>query len=683
METDERIAWSERHTEVAKQNQRLRIRIARLESANSSLRQEFSAEKIRHRRTQKQLEEAKEREVKARSLCASLEERIKELQAMLDSAARNTLSCPRTSEMTTCECIFNDLLQNKTRDKKHRVYSKQSILWSFTLWSISPSCYTAVRSLLPMPSETTIRERMMGHVKEVITSLSDVTKAHPILQKMRKPGDNTEVICAIGVDAASIGCLDGEGHLRAMLMKSSEQDVAKINRAFAKLFQETIPNEGLGEALVSDRVEQGPQPRPITDFFVYMLLPLSSEYRPTTIHVELSPSGRLGEEQITKLHYFHALLQNFRFKVKFYAVDGDTGFNYVHRQVFSRWFSVCPTLDATLNHVEQSAFWPVLDLLHAVKCARARIINHVVAIYPQTAADLVSAMSLNEDLELGLALADESQIGKMKDAYALQIFTCVNSFTELEKGKFASFYFLLIYMLLIDVFRCPHFSLELRIFLTRLVYYLFRLECDACRAMPQRGKKGSTVGFAERVFLEKVLNTIVGFHYSLKKVGAGFLTHRFGTHVIENRIGNYRMRTRGVKLVERVHRDFAVTEVSHEVHDVLKISSPVRRRDNVGGTRIAEDGVHLNLDMEPAEVARILRSIAQTTTPETWSADQRHKNKDVLCWLCETYSEVLGHYKQQGIPTPTLLSGQQILGRLLARSVEKLDAEEMPSEPIE
>ena len=121
----------------------------------------------------------------------------------------------------------------------------------------------------------------------------------------------------------------------------------------------------------------------------------------------------------------------------------------------------------------------MLDLLYAAKCAHARIINHVVALYPQQAGNVVSVRSLIEDFELGLALGDESQIGKMKKAYALQVFTCANAFTELEKGKFASFYFLLIYMLLIDVFGCPHFSLDLRIFLTTSC-----ITCFASNATP-------------------------------------------------------------------------------------------------------------------------------------------------------------------------------------------------------
>jgi hypothetical protein len=106
--------------------------------------------------------------------------------------------------------------------------------------------------------------------------------------------------------------------------------------------------------------------------------------------------------------------------------------------------------------------------------------NHTVTLSPDSNVLFnLSADSLEALLKLGAPLQDRSSIGKMRDSYALQLFSLKNCLKCLEQGQTNELMYLLPWALQEEVLRHPSLRREQRlekaVLSFQLLLHYFRL----------------------------------------------------------------------------------------------------------------------------------------------------------------------------------------------------------------
>lgn len=167
------------------------------------------------------------------------------------------------------------------------------------------------------------------------------------------------------------------------------------------------------------------------------------------------------------------------FSVHFFAADGEVALNMLHQEAFNKYESYIGkvlkgelTMDSFIQKVyELCIIIPVLDMLHAVKSGRNKIMIGDIKL--GDGCDIFNSQSLSDDLNIkSNILKDKSTAGRMKDMYALILFELKNVLTEFEKNKKSSGNYLLIYSIIIEIFRNNYLHLDLRIMLSDFCLYI-------------------------------------------------------------------------------------------------------------------------------------------------------------------------------------------------------------------
>jgi hypothetical protein len=76
----------------------------------------------------------------------------------------------------------------------------------------------------------------------------------------------------------------------------------------------------------------------------------------------------------------------------------------------------------------------VSDFHHLLKNYLNKVENHPVVICPESSEDLVTCEDFQALFDLSNPLSDKSSIGRMRDAYALKLFSLANCADCMEKG---------------------------------------------------------------------------------------------------------------------------------------------------------------------------------------------------------------------------------------------------------
>ena len=126
------------------------------------------------------------------------------------------------------------------------------------------------------------------------------------------------------------------------------------------------------------------------------------------------------------------------------------------------------------------------DLLHLLKRARARYINHEIHVFLGDEAAKTNYQNACEILDAGPALYDKSQLGKMRDFYPIQLFTIENVLILLADQSFPDAYYFLAFTLLLLVIRVPFFQMDFRLKLLEASFRMFRKVYNNIVRTPKR-----------------------------------------------------------------------------------------------------------------------------------------------------------------------------------------------------
>lgn len=103
---------------------------------------------------------------------------------------------------------------------------------------------------------------------------------------------------------------------------------------------------------------------------------------------------------------------------------------------------------------------PMINVLHECKTARTRLING--AVFLNKTIEPLSPDEIKMILNIGATSNDLSTIGKMKDFYAINLFSLKNTIKAYKSGNRQLFLYFLIYTLVMESFIYPVIEIETR-----------------------------------------------------------------------------------------------------------------------------------------------------------------------------------------------------------------------------
>ena len=114
-----------------------------------------------------------------------------------------------------------------------------------------------------------------------------------------------------------------------------------------------------------------------------------------------------------------------------------------------------------------------------------------------------------ESYEMGKALFDLTQHGKMKDCYPMKLYSSANINKVIERGDLNFVFYSLPFNLMINAIRNPNITFELRKFNLEIAYYF------VLHYFYQHKDSISTVN--ARIGIIRMINTIIGIAISLER----------------------------------------------------------------------------------------------------------------------------------------------------------------------
>jgi hypothetical protein len=215
--------------------------------------------------------------------------------------------------------------------------------------------------------------------------------------------------------------------------------------------------------------------------FLFMIIPLNSNEKPFPIRLKAYPHGsadRIIQEEIDGILN---VLGESRCFIHFAASDGDPGYSPRHRAFFLHWFrlyiqnleqGMLTSLHLTLEEFATVRNVPILDILHIAKNFRAKCLDHPICLNPTILDWQISGTGLAQVLDIGDALSDCSQIGKMRDSYPILLFTFHNAYRLIVERRPMESLFILLLALPLAALREEGIARDQRIFYADLAFLL-------------------------------------------------------------------------------------------------------------------------------------------------------------------------------------------------------------------
>lgn len=547
--------------------------------------------------------------------------------------------------------IVDEMQRNSHLSPHARRWSPTVAMFCFVWMSLGPKSYRFARSILTLPCQDTLfrtfREPQESW-KDAVCNLGQVSKICALFRRRHGISADTVLDVGIGIDAMSMEPLNT-----------------------------TVDNVSCMHNHV----------------FAFMLLPLSPQYKPITLHLLTAQSGNANEAVHSVISVLKESLFELSFKVRFTATDGDSGYSKFHDELFSSWYQVFTRkgLESVLDLLEERDVI-VSDLLHLFKNARARIINGNVTMNLD-GEFAFNASDMNVVLNLGNTLTDRTTTGKMKDEYPLKLFTIENFLTLLMKGKFNMAFFLLPYSLWNIAVRSPNLSVQMRMDLMSLVMDIFSFHEECLQNLDknivsERKHQDIPQYFCSLHHCRRVLNTLAVTLREMKKHPTNLALDRVGTHVLECHFGIIRLLCHYKHSWKRILRSFANSMIVQDTASILGHELKARARVNHGGIAITEDCLGCvyiaTADVNMREIYELVNAVmVEKSGSQDFGFELLRQMIPKLADFVSLLSVLIIKIEESGSSMPKIWNGSQIshqtiLSRLISfcrgpQSVEEVE----------
>ena len=469
--------------------------------------------------------------------------------------------------------VVSSLRRNMDREPQGRRWETSVLMLAYVLRNLGARSYDYLRMFLPLPCKQTLGNHFQMQFegwKMALVNLSGIKGICQLFRRRHDIHDDLLIDVVIAVDAMSMEQVQ-EGNFGA---KSGDNHV-----------------------------------------FLFHMLPLSCEYKPVPIHLLTQNSGNAGEAVKQTLLDIAARLHDAHFIVRCVATDGDHGYQELHTAMFDSWWpQFCSKgVEGALQAVKECTRPIIADFLHLLKNARSRIINNRVSLSP-CGADAFSAAELNDVLLLGPSLTDQSAKGRMRDSYALEIFTLGNFSRLISQNKYHMAFYLLPYCLWSEVFRNPYLSVQLRRELLVRIADVFALHLFVVNHLDgdlvsENKKPGIPQYFCSSTHAVRVLNTVMQMLVEMDRNIDNLALDRLGTHVVECLFGQIRLLCGYKHDWTRILRSFSRVMFINDLCTLLGHPIVPRERDNVAGVKIRGESHTIYIDPVECPTRQIYETV--------------------------------------------------------------------------
>ena len=514
--------------------------------------------------------------------------------------------------------ILHEMMMLSEVHPNGRRYSDSMMRFAYSLMTYSPTGYKFMRKVLILPSRS---QRYSCAVQRMKQSLTNIEESYHLLENFKSFGQGPKVVCALGVDAFSF---------RLFLRRSSplEEVRKRLTPEQLRVLSPILEDKELMAIDTTDDSDSEEESDeyladPFNDLtqenvnklfdsynscFTYVVMPLNSQLPCLNIHLEPCSSGSANDSTVDVLERVIQKCEMYNIDVALIAADGDRGWNRKFDRVFEvlekHPYTSLGDLSLDVYELCRNDGVPlaVTDLLHYVKAARSRYIDHKIAVTLGNVEVQTSCEMAEDVLNVGLAISDRSQLGRMRDFYPLQLFTIKNVLLLLSNDMYADAYYFLPHAILLLVVRCPFFRMDFRMQLLTIAYLLFcEVYTDLSSHSRNMSEKTSTMKatqrqskftdirtFAEISSIRLILCTIVAFGAAFQLHSHDLRTDALGTHIVEQRIGLGRKD--GDARWERILSRFSTSALRTLFQELDQIDVGVSKRLKVAGCRLSEEG---------------------------------------------------------------------------------------------
>ena len=471
------------------------------------------------------------------------------------------------------ESFVHEVLKNGQREPTGRRWSLPMLMLAFVLHSLGSKCYQYLRSLVVLPAKQTLYNHFGEAVDGWMESMLEISGVRNICLLFRRRHGlalTQEIEVILAVDAMAIEPVAIDDH----------------------------------KATVGD-----------SSVFLFELLPLSCALKPVSIHIMPQQNGNAGAAVRERLEELQGILKGLHFVVRCIASDGDRGYEAMHRDMASQWVPqlLSTGLEEALECVRRYSMCIIGDFLHILKNARARVFNGKVSIFT-TGNCAFDATDMNKILKLGNPLTDNTSKGRMRDSYALEIFT-LDSFRRLvdQECEHIAFY-ILPYALWNDVVNNPCLSCQMRREMLAIALDIFSMwmvnmqDVDKTAVSINKNKDGLIQFACSESHVRRAMNTLVFLLLELERHPENLALDRIGTHPVECRFGTVRLLCRNKHSWGRVVNSFSKLTLVNDLACILGHPLVIRERVNSGGVKVTSStGIHIP---RPAEsIVQVYESV--------------------------------------------------------------------------
>ena len=417
--------------------------------------------------------------------------------------------------------IPEEIIINSFRSPNRRRFSNFFKQFSYSIYIQSPASYRTIRDVLPFPSERLLRKEFSPKVQSVEDKLTNISKGNII--SLINPLLNTpeEIRCVLAIDAFSVSYLQN---------KKAACD---------------------GDNYC----------------FIYLLQPLSSNYKNIPIHLYPSPNGKATQEIIDKAKVMIEIITcNTKLSIPYIAVDGDSTYN----PEFSACFSQLSTKihdhylnDSILQIKSNNVIW-ISDTLHILKNLRSKLLTDTLVYDPFNDPIPFRSNDFEKILNLGEALTNKTSLAKLRDSFPLTLFQIHNALKIREFYSNPGFCFMLPFSLWVYAILGDKININERLIASRLaltfilkladLYFTNRYPTKTNsnevrfwnpQIWKKRTKNHPYIVFGDEQKFIRITLTIASLIHELSQAKPGFGIQRLGTHCLENEIGKIRVLCKG------------------------------------------------------------------------------------------------------------------------------------------
>ena len=450
--------------------------------------------------------------------------------------------------------LLNNISVNLDRDPHGRRWENTVLMLCYVLRTLSGKCYDYLRNFLPLPCKQTLYTHFSPGLSQWKSCLTDLLRVPVICNLFRRRcllDDSVTVEVVLGVDAIAI--------------------------------------EPVTDSLNGAKVDDN-------HVFLFHVLPLRPDLTPFPVHLLTQRNGNAGPVVKERLYRLKKILQECHIVTRCIATDGDNGYGELHDIMFASWWPVycIDGIDEARKSLSTYDMAIIADFLHILKNARSRLLNNKVSLSPD-GKDAFSAKDLNTVLQLGSSLTDYSAKGRMRDSYALELFTLTNFFRLMSRGKLHMAFYILPYCLWEQVLRNQHLSLQMRREFVADIIGIFAYHMEVLNNLDssivsQNKKEGIPQYFCSFSHATRVLNTLMQLLVEMERNVDNFALDRFGTHVVECLFGQIRIICGYKHDWKRVLRAFSNIMFVSDITTILGHSLHPRGRENIAGVKLRGDG---------------------------------------------------------------------------------------------